>query len=252
MVITRDEEENIERCLSSLVFADEIVVLDSGSTDRTVEIARRFTDNVSFRPFDGFSSQKAAAMTLATQDWVLIVDADEVVSEALAAEIRRAVESEEQDAYAMPRLSYFLGRPMRHCGWYPDHQLRLARKDKAFFAPRLVHETLEVNGSVGTLRSDLVHYSYPTVDDCARKIAFYARAQAGQRFLDGRRFRLADLLFHPGISFLRVYLLKQGFRDGLHGLMLSVVTACSSALRHMTLWEMSKAEKQSGSSRDES
>lgn len=238
VVITYNEEANIERCLRSLSFADEIVVLDSFSTDRTVDIARLFTDKVGTRKFDGFSYQKTAAVEMATQEWVLVIDADEVVTPDLAKEIQKAVDSGDHDAYRMPRLSYFLGRPMRHCGWYPDYQLRLARKSKAYFPPRFVHETMEVKGSIGTLKHDLLHYTYPTAEDCIRKTVFYARASARQRFEEGRRFRFVDMVFHPMLSFLRVYVWKQGFRDGLHGFMLSLITACSSVLRHMVLWEM--------------
>ncbi len=238
VMITYNEEANIERCLRSLSFADEIVVLDSFSTDRTVEIARLFTDKVGTQKFEGFSYQRTAALEMATQDWVLIVDADEVVTPDLAKEIQKAVESSDYDAYRMPRLSYFLGRPMLHCGWYPDYQLRLARKSKAYFPPRLVHETMEVKGRIGTLKHHLLHYTYPTAEECIRKTVLYARASARQRFEEGRRFRLLDLVFHPLLSFLRVYLWRQGFRDGLHGFMLSLITACSSVLRHLVLWEM--------------
>lgn len=245
VVITFNEEANIERCLRGLRFADEIVVLDSVSTDRTVELARQFTDRVSTREFVGFSDQKSAAMQLASHEWVLSVDADEVVTEELAEEIVAAVENGSCDAYRMPRSTFFLGRRMRHCGWYPDYQLRLARKSKAHYPARLVHERIEVSGTCGTLRSPLVHYSYGTMDDYVRKMVLYSRAAARQKFAEGRRFRLADLVCNPGSTFLRMYVLKQGFRDGLHGLVLSALTACSSALRYAALWEMGLGEGRS-------
>lgn len=242
VVITFNEEANIERCLRGVAFADEIVVLDSFSTDQTAELARKFTDRVSFRPFTNYSEQKAAALALAREDWVLLVDADEVVSGALAAEIKQAIESSDFDGYRIPRSTYFAGRRMRYCGWYPDYQLRLARRSKARIPQRLVHETLVVDGRCGTLANPLVHYSYPTIDDYMRKMIPYARAAALQKLNEGRTFKLTDLLFKPGLALLKMYLVKQGFRDGLHGFVLSVLTACSTALRYAMLWQMSRAK----------
>jgi len=242
-VITLDEELNIEGCLASLWFADEIVVVDSFSTDRTVEIARRFTDKIVQRELLGFSEQKNAALELATQEWVLFIDADEVVSEQLAAAIRDAVESDKFAGYRMPRLTTFVGREMRHCGWYPDHQLRLARRGKASFPARLVHETMVVDGPVGVLKPDLIHHSYPSLADYTRKMLLYSRAAARQKQLDGRRFSMTDLLVKPGLAFVKMYMWEQGFRDGLHGLVLSVLTACSTALRYAMLWEIESTEE---------
>lgn len=246
VIITYNEEINIEQCLKSLSFADEIVILDSYSTDRTVEIARKYTDKISFRKFTGFSDQKNALLKLASNEWILVVDADEVVSEELAQEIIDAVKNGEQDAYQIPRLTYFVGRKMRHCGWYPDYQLRLVRSSKAFFPDRLVHETLEVDGPIGTLKHDLIHYSYRNMNDYTRKMVLYARSAARQKYIEGRRFRLGDLLLNPGLTFFKMYILKQGFRDGLHGLVLSVLTACSSALRYAILWSMGTQQQETG------
>lgn len=238
VVITLNEEKNIERCLEALGFADEIVVLDSLSTDQTVAIARRYTDKISEREFTGYSEQKTAAMEMASQEWVLLVDADEVVPEDLAREITSTLASAECDGYWMPRSTYFLGKLIRHCGWYPDYQLRLARRSKARFPARLVHETLEVDDRCGKLKNALLHYSYPSMDEYARKMVSYARAGARQKMLDGGRFRLSDLVFRPALAFLRMYIMKQGFRDGLHGFLLCTLTACSTALRYAMLWEM--------------
>ena len=238
IVITYKEEINIEQCLKSLAFADEIVVLDSYSTDRTLEIARKYTDKISFREFTGFSDQKNAALALSTNEWILVIDADEVVSEELASEIITAIKNDKQDAYRIPRLTYFIGRKMRHCGWYPDYQLRLARRSKAHFPDRLVHETLEINGDIGTLKNDLIHFSYRDMNDYSRKMMLYARSAAEQKYIEGRRFNLGDLVLNPGLAFFKMYILKQGFRDGLHGFILSVLTACSTALRYSVLWSM--------------
>ncbi len=243
VVITYNEEANIERCLASLAFADEIVVLDSFSEDRTVEIARRFTDKVSQREFAGYADQKNAAMELASNDWVLVIDADEVVPEQLAGEIRKAVESDRCAAYRMPRLSYFCGKPIRHCGWYPDYVIKLMRKSKSRYPDRLVHETPEVDGPVGTLRSDLLHYTYRDLDELCRKMVSHSRAAARQKMRDGERFRLRKLLFAPGIAFLKKYIVKQGFRDGLRGYVLCAMTQVGVFLRYAMLWEMSVSKE---------
>ena len=239
VVITLNEEPNIERCLASLGFADEIVVLDSLSTDRTVEIAGRFTDRISRREFTGYSDQKNAAMEMAANDWVLIVDADEVVLPELAAEVRKAVESDEFVAYRMPRLTHFLGKPIRHCGWYPDYVTRLMRKSKARFSDRLVHETPTVDGPVGTLSSDLIHYSYRDLDDLMRKMIAYSRAAARQKLRDGERFSLGALIFAPGLTFLKKYIIQQGYWDGLRGFIICALSQCGVFLRYAMLWEMS-------------
>lgn len=239
VVITLNEEPNIERCLASLAFADEIVVLDSFSSDRTVEIARQFTDKITQREFTGYSDQKNAAMELASNDWVLIVDADEVVTADLAAEIREAAETDKFSAYRMPRLTQFLGKPIRHCGWYPDYVVRLMRKSKARFPDRLVHETPDIDGPVGTLSNDLMHYSYRDLDDLMRKMVAYSRAAARQKLLDGERFGLGALVFAPGLTFLKKYIVKQGYRDGLRGFVICALSQLGVFLRYAMLWEMS-------------
>lgn len=243
VVITCNEENNIERCLQSLTFADEIVVLDSFSTDRTVELARRYTENVTQREFAGFGEQWAAALALATREWVLVVAADEVVTDELANQVASAVERGDRDGYRMPRLTEFVGRKMRRCGWYPDYQLRLARRSKASFPDRLVHESMQVDGQIGTLSGDLLHYSYPDLDEYARKMAAYARAAARQKMREGRRFRITDLIFAPPFAFFKTYVLRQGFREGWHGFVLSLLIGASTALRYSMLWEMTRQER---------
>lgn len=243
LVITLNEERNIGECLRGLSWADEIVVVDSLSTDRTVEIARRYTDKVVLREFTGYSDQKSAALALAANEWVLIIDADEVVTPELAAEVRAAVERGDCDGFRIPRLTWFLDRPMRHCGWWPDYQLRLARKAKARFPERLVHETLVVDGPLGTLSNHLIHHSYRTLGDYMTKMVRYADASARQRVNEGRRFRVTDLLVRPGFSFLRMYVLKRGYLDGLHGLVLSVLTAVSVAMRGVYVWDVLRHER---------
>ncbi|MCE5324537.1 glycosyltransferase family 2 protein [bacterium] len=238
LVLTYNEEARIARCLESLTFADELIVLDSHSTDKTLDIAKEYTSNISKRKFTGFSDQKSAAIELAKEDWILIIDADEVVSKELASEIVAAAETDEFGAYKMPRTTSFLGKCIRHCGWYPDYQLRLVRRDKACIPHRLVHETLDYNGPVGTLEHPIIHYSYDTMADYCRKMVLYTRAAAQQKYNEGRRFHIVDLLYRPWHSFIKMYVFRQGFLDGVHGLVLCGLTACSSLLRYAYLWEL--------------
>jgi glycosyltransferase involved in cell wall biosynthesis len=245
LVLTYNEQARIERCLEALAFADEIVVVDSYSDDATIEIVRRYTENISQKVFVGFSSQWNAAIERANEDWVLIVGADEVISKELAAEITNAACEGDCDFYRMPRSTFFLGRTMWHCGWYPDYQLRLVRRSKAHIPHRLVHETLVADGPVGTLVNPIIHYSYDSMADYCRKMVLYARAAAEQKYNDGCRFNLIDVVLNPGHSFFKMYIMQQGYRDGLHGLVLSSLTACSSLLRYAFLWEMSLKKDQS-------
>lgn len=239
VVVTFNEELNLERCLQGLIFADELIVVDSFSTDKTVEIAHRFADKVVQRPFKGMSDQKNVAMEMTAHDWVIVLDADEVVSPELAAEMRKAVESDKYVAYNIPRLSYFLGKPIRHCGWYPDPVIKFMRKSKATHPDRIIHAGVKVNGSIGLLRNDLIHYSYNNMDDVFRKTFNFSSKTARQKFIEGRRFRLSDVVFRPGLTFLKKYVVQQGFRDGLRGFMISSLAQISVFLRYAALWEMS-------------
>jgi glycosyltransferase involved in cell wall biosynthesis len=243
LVITYNEENNIRRCLESLTFADEVVVVDSYSTDRTVEIAKCYTEKVFQREFKGFSDQRNAALKLAANDWVFIVDADEAATPELGCAIRKAIETDEYDGYRVPRLTFFLDKEIHHCGWYPDYSVRLARRDKVYIPPRRVHESILVRGKIGVLKPPLIHWSYPSLTEYARKMVLYARAGAQQRKEEGGRFRISDLLIRPAFAFARMFFWRLGFLDGMHGLVLSVLTACSTALRYAMLWELERQNK---------
>jgi len=237
VVITKNEEEILDSCLSSLRFADEIVVLDSYSTDRTPEIAKRYTDRFYQREFTGFSDQKSAALELASQEWVLLVDSDEVIPTDLASEIMEAVTNGAFEAYRIARLTYFLGKPIRHCGWYPEYVLRLGKRDKLYLPDVLVHERVQTNGVVGQLACPLLHFSYRSIMDFLRKTDHYTRAAVEQKMKNGYRWRIHHLLLHPPLMFVRNYLLKLGFLDGVHGLVLCLLMSCSVVFRYAMLWE---------------
>lgn len=231
IIITKDEEANIAACLESVAFADEIVVVDSGSRDRTQAIARAAGALVTVTPdWPGFGPQKQRALDLATQEWVLSLDADERISEALRAEILRATTSRDIAGFRINRLSFFLGRPMRHGGWYPDRVLRLARRERARFTPDIVHERLLADGPVGDLSEPMLHHSYGDVDDVLRKMRTYALAAAERRRSAGVAGGLGIAIARSAFAFFRGYVLRGGFLDGGHGF------AAASYRAHETFW----------------
>jgi glycosyltransferase involved in cell wall biosynthesis len=243
VLITRDEEQKIRTCLESVKWADEIVVVDSLSTDRTVEIARDYTDRVHQRPFAGFGEQKGFALAQATGEWILSVDADEVVSEDLRGEIHERIADDESCGYHIPRKSYFFGRWIRHCGWWPDYVLRLFRRDSGAFSSRLVHEIVQVDGPTRRLTHPIEHHPYTSVEDIVRKQDLYTRlsAQAAMMAEDGGspgRQRLPLAPVNRAVAkFLKTYFLKAGFLDGREGLILSAVASYYVFLKHMKIWE---------------
>lgn len=244
VVITRNEEANIERCLRSLAFCDEIVVVDAESMDRTRELALAFTPHVVTQPWLGYSAQKNFANTLARGQWILSVDADEVVSEELKAEITRLLASEpDVDAYTVPRRTIHLGRWIRHGGWYPNRLVRLFRKDKGEWVGADVHERWESAGQVSALESDLVHYSFAGIADQVSRNNRYSSLGAQHLQRRGRQFGLIMLLFKPLSKFLETYLLKRGFLDGYPGFIISISASYSVFLKWAKLWEMENEKR---------
>jgi glycosyltransferase involved in cell wall biosynthesis len=241
-VICLNEELNIARCLSSLEGMDEVVVVDSGSTDRTVEIARSYTNMVFHRDWTGYADQKNFAMSRAKGDWILSVDADEELSPDLKKEINMVLSSNPQDAgFRIPRRSFYQGRWINHSGFYPDRQLRLFRRERAKWVGRRVHERVEVDGPVGKLKSDVLHYPYngvisgqlKTVDAFSTLFAKDLRDQ-------GAGFHLWLLVVRPVFKFLEVYILKKGFLDGVPGLIIAVTSAYALFVRYVKVREMEK------------
>jgi glycosyltransferase involved in cell wall biosynthesis len=240
-VITLNESANIEAALQSVAWADEIVVVDAGSTDDTVEKARRFTDRVIVRDWPGYITQKNYAASVATHDWIFSLDADERVTPDLAAEIRALVNTEPACAgYRVPRISHYLGRWIRSTDWYPDYQLRLYDRRRAQWAGRYVHESVQAEGEVGRLRADLQHYPYRDVSHHIQTIDKYAGLAARQMHEDGRRAGGLSMILHGDAAFLRNYVLRGGFRDGVPGLIVSVLNTFYVALKFVKLWELDK------------
>ena len=246
IVITFNEAANIEAALASLAFADEIVVVDSESTDDTVSRARRFTDKVIVRPWPGYVAQKNFAAEQAAHDWVFSLDADERVSAPLAEEIRAwargdAARVETMAGFRVPRVTFHLGRWLRSTDWYPDYQLRLYDRRRARWSGRHVHESVRADGPVGRLHGELLHYAYRDLAHHVVTIDRYTTLAARQMYEDGRRAGWWDLALHPPAAFLRNYLLRGGFRDGVPGLIVSAMNARYVGLKLAKLWELCSA-----------
>ncbi|MDX8389871.1 MAG: glycosyltransferase family 2 protein [Mariprofundaceae bacterium] len=249
VVITFNEADNIARCLDSIPFADEIIVVDSGSTDDTCAIAKRYTDKVIIKSFVGFGEQKQFAVDQATGDWILSLDADEWLSEALQKSIRALLKQPIEtvpEGYMIYRLNYYLGKPMRHCGWYIPIT-RLFKRGKGRFNDKLVHEEVLLDGEGGTLHGDILHVPYHDVFHHIEKIQRYAKLDAKEVLRRGRSFKHLHLPIHivlrPIWKFFEKYFLQQGIREGAHGLILSVLAAFGVFLIHVHAWGMQSQPK---------
>ena len=236
VIITRNEERRLERALHSLAVADEIVVVDSGSTDGTLDIAREFTGSVHVHAdWPGFGRQKNRALDYASGDWVLSLDADERVTPELRDEIEAVLARPQASGYEIPRLSSFCGRFMRHSGWYPDYVLRLFRRGSGRFNDAPVHEAVRLEGKAARLKTPLLHYSYRDFDDVLDKLNRYSSAAAAVQQQRGKRGGLANAVGHGLWSFMRTYFLRAGFLDGREGFMLAVLNAEHSYYRYLKL-----------------
>jgi len=236
-LITRNESRHIAACLKSVAFADEWVVVDSGSTDDTREIAASLGARVvKTDDWPGFGIQKNRALELARGRWVLSIDADERVSEALAAQIQAAIKSERAaDGYELSRISRFCGQWIRHGDWYPDRVLRLFRRESGRFTSDLVHERLQVNGRVDRLAGDLLHDTMPTLDDALDKMNRYSSGRALDKVAAGRSGGLGAALAHGFWAFVRCYGLKRGFLDGRLGFVLAIYVAEGTYYRYLKM-----------------
>lgn len=236
-ILTRNECHNIAECIASVQsIASQIVVVDNASTDGTTDIARAAGAEVHVTPdWPGFGPQKNRALAHATQPWVLSLDADERVTPELARDIAAAIARSDRAGYRMPRLSQFLGRWVRHCGWYPDYVLRLFRRDTGRFSDNLVHERVIVDGEIGTLAHHLLHYSYTEARQVEDKVQRYARAGAKEMALRGKRVSPLKPWINGGWAFVRTYLLRRGFLDGATGAAIARMNARSAFLKYALL-----------------
>lgn len=246
VIITRNEAKNIQACLESVSFANEVIVLDSASTDETVAIAKEMGALVHQTPdFPGFGEQKNRALELVSGKWVLSLDADERIGEALAKEILQVIQehSSARIAYDIPRSTYFCGQWIKHCGWTPDRVTRLFRSDQAHFSDDKVHERLVPKGrnnwdnpQVGHLKTPMLHYSYLSPDDYWRKLKSYSQIWAQERYLKGQKTSVARAFASALFAFLRSYVFQAGFLDGSMGLAVCVMQAQGTFAKYFTLY----------------
>ena len=238
IVITKNEAEHIGRCLASVAWADEIIVFDSGSTDETVAICKQFTDHVFVTDWPGFGPQKQRALEQASHEWVLSIDADEQVSEALKTEIQQAMPSPHVQGFEIPRLSSYCGRQIRHGGWWPDRVLRLFRRESGHFTDDKVHEHIEVTGAVKQLNQPLLHEAFVNPEEVLNKINCYSSLGAEKLFNNGRKSTLGCAIAKGLWSFFRTYLLKAAILDGAEGLMLAISNAEGTYYKYLKLRDL--------------
>lgn len=232
-IITYNEERNIARAIESLRCCDEIIVVDSGSSDRTVELATKLGAKVVESAWSGYARQKNVAAERAAHDWILSLDADEALSEGLEAEIWHIKKhGPEFDAYVMPRLAQYLGAWIYHSGWYPDKKVRLYHRDKAQWTGEYVHESVQVKGSVGQLEGRILHYTCDSLSEHLRTLDRYTTLAAEQIVAQRRRVGLWHLAGDPVWTFVRTYFFKLGFLDGFEGLAIAYMAAFYNFLKY--------------------
>jgi glycosyltransferase involved in cell wall biosynthesis len=243
-IITFNEERNIARVIESLRCCEEILVLDSGSNDRTVEIAGKLGARVEEASWHGYAAQKNIAAELATHDWILALDADESLSEALEAEIWHIKkEGAKYEGYTMPRMAQYLGRWILHSGWYPDRKVRLFDRRKAHWVGEFVHESVRVDGPVGHLESNLLHFTCSSLSEHLRTMDSYTTLAAQEMVTRGQSLAFARLLLDPPWTIFRTYVLKLGFLDGLEGLTIAYMAGLYNFVKYAKARAMSPGRK---------
>jgi (heptosyl)LPS beta-1,4-glucosyltransferase len=239
-IIVFNEERHIAALCETVSWADEIVIVDSNSTDRTVEIARRYTDKIFQREFRGYQDKHEFADAMTTGDWIFWIDADERVTDTLRRaidDVRRRDAATLPDGFRVARKAFYLGTFIRHCGWYPDFQMRLYRKQASSWGGIAPHQIARVPGRIETLSGELLHYTKDSLSDHLDAIDRYSALAAEHHFTQGVKVGGLRLFLHPAFAFFRTYILKQGFRDGVAGLVISTQTAYGVFLKYAKVWE---------------
>lgn len=248
IIITKNEENNIEDCLKSVEWADEIIIVDAESDDKTVEIAGKYTDRIYIRKWEGYSKQKKYALSLSRNEWVLSIDADERISTELKTEIQKGTD-ENYDGFRISRKNYFLGKHITGCGWDNDFQLRLFKKSMTEITDNLVHESFIVKSAVGQLKNRILHYSYRTLKDAITKMNNYSSLEAEQKYRN-KNVSPIDFIIHPASAFIQYFIVKKGYKDGKYGLMVSLLHAMTNMQIYMKMWELKNKEKSNANSSD--
>lgn len=244
ILITKDEEDNIHQCLSTVRWADEIIIVDAGSSDSTLAKAKDFTQKIFVRPWEGYGAAKNFALTQIASEWAFWIDADERVTDSLRDEIQAKIGGENGSfvAYSMPRKANFLGKWILHCGWYPGRVTRIFRKESGHFTDSKVHERLVIDGPTGDLASDLLHFTDPSLSHYFRKLNKYTTLASNELEEDRISFGIAQITIRPVWTFIRMYFLRLGFLDGIPGFILCVLSSCYVFTKYAKLWERKQKE----------
>ena len=243
IIITKNEANHITGCLQSVAWADEIIVVDSGSLDDTVNLCKIYTENVYTADWQGFGIQKQRALDKATGDWVLSIDADEIVTPELKAEIMLAMQASEINGYEIPRLSNYCGRVIRHGGWYPDYVLRLFRREQGHFTDAVVHERIIVSGKIAKLNTPFLHDAFVDFEEVLHKVNSYSTLGAKLLYEKGKRTSPTKAILKGLWTFIRTYFLQAAFLDGSHGLLLAVSNAEGAYYKQIKLWALQQGAK---------
>ncbi len=242
IVLTKDEEQNIKDCLESIKWLDEIIIIDSGSKDKTTAIAEKFTNSIYQTPIQNIPEKRKFALNEAniSNDWILFIDADERITEELKQEIQSLVETQGVNGYYINRRNYYLGKWIKHCGINPDYSLRLFRKAKGKITDRIIHEGVEVEGICIKLKNDMLHYSYRDLEQAVNKINFFSTEEAREHFQKNKKITKIGVFTHALSAFLRVYISRKGYKDKVNGFYVSFIYSMVNFLSHLKLLKMQK------------
>ncbi len=242
-IITKNEEHNIKRCLDSVKWADEIIIVDSGSVDKTIDICREYGCKIIETEWRGFGKTKQLAVNNASNDWILSVDADEIITEDLKDEIISLLSNDPPlFGYRIKRRSFYLGKRISFCGWDRDYTLRLFNRQHGAFNDKPVHESVRINGDIGHLKGMMLHYTYPTIDSHYVKMKRYADIGAQNLYQKGRNSNPGMAIIRGIFKFIKMYIFQLGFLDGKHGFLLSYNSAWGVYLKYLLLWEMNRSK----------
>lgn len=244
-IVCCNEEAHIERCLQSVAWCEEIIVVDSGSTDKTLEICKKFTSQIFHREWTGYVEQKQFALSQCTGEWILNLDADEEISPELKEEVQQVLARDKlgkvkENGFFISRVVFYLGRWWRKGGWYPEYRLRFARRHKTSWAGTDPHEKAIVEGPTGKLKGELLHYTYKNITDQIARLNRYSSTAAQQLYVKGKKASVSKLIGRPLARFFKFYILKRGYRDGVAGFIVALLETYYVFLKYVKLWELNR------------